>query len=79
MVGRMKTFTGTIQDTEGQLERAIDLPGWSHATPPYDNACSWYPFTAQYRRIYFKAKHRTEAASQCWRRDLLIRDLVEVR
>ena len=73
----MKTFTGRIQDTEGQLSQAISLPGWSHASVPFAGPCSWYPFTAQFRNIYFKAKHRTEAAKQCNKRDIYIRDLVE--
>ena len=69
----MKTFSATI---EAQcLERAIDLPGWSHAGPEFERSVLWYPWTATFRKIYFKAKHRREACKQIDRAGLLVRDL----
>lgn len=69
----MKTFTATIES--GQLEKAIDLPGWSHAGPEFKKAVLWYPWQGTFRKIYFRARHRTEAAKHCDRCNLLVRDL----
>lgn len=74
----MKNFTATIQDTEGQLAEAVELPGWSHCGPPFRSGCSWYPFVADFRKIFFQAKNRTVAAKQCGRLNLYIRDLAEI-
>ncbi len=71
----MKLFSATI---EAQcLERAIDLPGWSHAEPEFEQRVLWYPWKAQFRKIWFKAKHRREACKQIDRAGLLVRDLDE--
>lgn len=69
----MKTFSAHIQAS--QLESAISLPGWSHAGPEYQRKVLWYPWTETFRKIYFKAKHRTEAAKHCDRAGLLVRDM----
>lgn len=50
----MKRFTCTIP--AAQLEWAIDLPGWSHASQPFVRG------GVECRNIYFSAKTRTEAA-----------------
>jgi hypothetical protein len=71
----MKNFTATIQSS--QLKSAIDLPGWSHCGPEFDRKVLWYPWIAQFRKIYFKAKHRREASKQVDRCGLLVRDLSE--
>lgn len=76
----MKTFTATIILTG--LKAAIEsLPGWSHKGDTSKRAVSFYPFTVSQVRIYFKAKHRTEAAKQLGLRmaETLPRDLVEYR
>jgi len=57
----------------------MDLPGWSHCGPEFDKQVLWYPWTAQFRKIYFKAKHRSQAAKDCDRAGLLVRDLSEGR
>ena len=69
----MKMFTGTIE--AGSLEKAIALPGWSHAGPEFERAVSWYPFRAMFRKIHFRAKHRRQACRDCDRAGLLVRDL----
>ena len=67
-----------MQDTEGQLSEAIELPGWSHCGESFTAGCSWYPFRTQFRKIFFKAKNRTVAVRQLGRLNLFIRDLFEV-
>jgi len=73
----LKWFNATIEAS--QLEAAIDLPGWSHCGPEFNRTVLWYPWTAQFRRIYFKAQHRTQAAKHCDRAGLLIRDLSDAQ
>lgn len=70
-----KLFTATIQDTS--LEKAIDLPGWSHASQPFRKRVLWYPWEADFRTIYFRAKNRREACKQLDHLNLLVRDLSE--
>lgn len=69
----MKTFAATIEASS--LERAIDLPGWSHAGPEFERKVLWYPWTATFRVIFFRAKHRRQAIKDCDRCGLLVRDL----
>ena len=73
----MKLFTGTIEARS--LERAIDLPGWSHAGPEVERPVLWYPWQATFRKIYFKAKHRREACKHIDRLGIMVRDLDEGR
>lgn len=57
----MKLFTAQILDSA--LDSAIAyLPGWSHAGKVTKRHVSHYPFEVDQREIFFKAKHRTEAA-----------------
>lgn len=70
-----KWFTATIQNSH--LESAIGLPGWSHCGPEFDKDVLWYPWIAQFRKIYFKARNRREACKQIDRAGLLVRDLSE--
>ena len=72
---KTKLFKATIQNTDSQLEKAISLPGWSHASTPFDGPCGWYPWSAEFRHVYFSAPNRTQAARQCDKRDIYIRDL----
>lgn len=55
----------------------MDLPGWSHCSQPFEKEVLWYPWKADFIRIYFKAKHRRQAAKDCDRCGLLVRDLTE--
>lgn len=73
----MKFFTCTILETG--LESAMDLPGWSHCSSDRTKrAVSYYPFEVDQVRIYFRAKHRTQAAKQIGRCPFTIpRDLAE--
>lgn len=70
-------FTCTIESAT--LDRAIDLPHWSHAGPEFDAQVLWYPWVAKFRKIYFKARNRREACKQINRAGLLVRDLSEGR
>lgn len=71
----MKLFSATVEASV--LERAMDLPGWSHCSAGFEQRVLWYPWTAEFRKIYFHARHRREAAKQCDRLGLLVRDLDE--
>jgi len=68
----MKRFTCTIPDA--QLEWAIDLPNWSHASQPFEKYDG-----VMCRNIYFSAKNRTEAARAIDRCMLYTRNLSEGR
>ena len=75
----MKTFSATILTNcpEFALENAVALPGWSHADGSgwQKIRVGWYPFEEWSRKIYLRAKHRTDAAKQLDRAGLHTRDL----
>jgi hypothetical protein len=73
----MKTFTAQIFHS-GLVSAITYLPGWSHAGKITKRHVSYYPFEVDQIQIYFKAKHRTEAARQLSRCPFTLpRDLCE--
>lgn len=69
----MKLFTARLMTMD--IEAAINLKGWSHCGEVEKIRVSWYPFEEYTRKIYFHALHRRDAAKQCERLCLPIRDL----
>jgi hypothetical protein len=77
-IDTMKLFTATLltQCPEFSLDQAIGLPGWSHTSGQWEKiTVSWYPFENYARKIHFHASNRSQAAKQCVRAGLQIRDL----
>ncbi len=68
-----------VSISEQRLESAIDLPGFSHAGESVNVRVSWYPFEEQFRKVYFFAKHRRQAAKHLERFCGQARDLDEGR
>ena len=73
----MQWFEATIE--ANSLESAMNLPGWSHCGPPFERQVMWYPWKATFRKIYFKSKHRRQAAKDLDKVGVLGRDLSEGR
>jgi hypothetical protein len=73
----MKTYQATVRS--GQVEQAMDLPGWQYQRgPEFRAGCSYYPFVDTFAHIVFCASTRTNAVQQLDAVGVLGRDLVEV-
>lgn len=55
------------------------LPGYSHCGPITQRHTSWYPFVQDQRKVFFYAKHRTQAVRQLTRAMAGAREVVEYR
>jgi hypothetical protein len=73
----MKTYQATVRS--GQVEQAMDLPGWQYRRgAEFRAGCSYYPFVDTFAHIVFSADNRSAASKQMDRCGLLGRDLAEV-